>query len=536
MQRLPGQAGSVAMPKRFPLVTAPGFRSTTLALADPTVRSAVSDAAMINCYAELDPQDKQYWVEKRPGLATLASVAAAAGGGVGVGFDDVHSIPFAIFGTDLYFWYAGALTKILYAPNPLPLVAGRPATFLSLPQYSPGQANVIWSVNGWMWEATVNIGTSSWNYNNFNNFVNSGSPPWGSTLLCDGCAYLDGVIYVMDRTGAIWGSDLNSVSSWTATTVIQAGGRNDIPVALAQQLQYIIAFKSTSLRCFYDAGAAAQTSGVGSNLAWVEGADSYYGLANAGSLQLIDDTLLWLTNNDKGTPQIARMDGLQVRIVSTPPIERLLQNIKMGAFSAAPNATSNVVYSAGIKRGGHRFYVLTVPPAASSAQPFTIVYDMDQQLWSVWMSTGLSYWSAVCASAHADQDGLGSENPGVFTQDMTSGAFYVCDIDQVYPTDSGNFCTVDLYSPNADFGTRRRKQCQQAFWVADQTSGGVIQIRKSDDDYRSWSPFRRVRLDVKQPRITRWGTFRRRAINIRHQAATPFRIKAGEAQIDLGVD
>jgi hypothetical protein len=123
-----------------------------------------------------------------------------------------------------------------------------------------------------------------------------------------------------------------------------------------------------------------------------------------------------------------------------------------------------------------------------------------------------------------------------YAQDINSGAFYSLEIDQLYPTDSGVFCTVDLYSPNADFGTRRRKQCQQAFWVADQVSGSSMQIRKSDDDYRSWSPFRTIRLDVKQPRITRWGTFRRRAINIRHAAATPFRIKAGEAQLDLGVD
>lgn len=529
MQRLPGQAGSVAMPKRFPLVTAPGFRSTTLALSDPTVRSPVSDAAMINCYAELDPQDKQYWVEKRPGLATLTSVTAASAGGIGIGYNDGIPIPAVIFGTSLYYYSSsGSLVSVPYGGSDRPLVAGRAASFLGWPA-SPSLTDLLWAVNGSLW--ILQMPPAS--YVNIADVASS--VPW-SVPLCDGVVYLDTVTYVMDQAGNIWGSNAGSYSTWLATTVLEAGGRGDTPVALAQQLQYVIAFKSTSLRCFYDAGAAAQTSGVGSNLAWVEGADSYYGLANASSLQLIDDTLLWLTDNDKATPQIARMDGLQVRVVSTPQIERLLQQIKMSAFSAVPNATSNVVYSAGIKRGGHRFYVLTVPPAASSAQPFTIVYDMDQQLWSVWMSTGLSYWSAVCASAHADQSVSGSENPGVFMQDMTSGAFYVCDIDQVYPTDSGSFCTVDLYSPNADFGTRRRKQCQQAFWVADQTSGGVIQIRKSDDDYRSWSPFRRVRLDVEQPRITRWGTFRRRAINIRHQAATPFRIKAGEAQLDLGVD
>jgi hypothetical protein len=537
---MPGQARTVAAPARFPLVTAPGFRSTTLALADPTVRSPVSDSAMLNCYAELDPQDKQYWVEKRPGVATLASVAGAAAGGVGVTYGENNALqiipfPLAIFGTNLYYYSAGALVPVSQTGTGAGIIAGRAAQFLNVPFDATANYNVVWAANGALW-AIVDISLARISYENMTSLASgTGGVPW-TAALCDGCAYLDSTLYVMDQLGNIWGSNVGNIGTWVGTTVLQAGGRADTPVCLAQQLEYIIAFKSTSLRCFYDAGAAAQTSGVGSNLAWVEGADSYYGCANAGSVQLIDNTLLWLTNNDKGTPQIARMDALQVKVVSTPPIERLLQHIKMGLFSAKPNDVGNVVYSFGMKRGGHRFYGLTIPPAASSAGPFTVVYDLDQELWSIWTSPGQSYWSVVCTSAHADQDVPGSENPGVFAQDVSSGTFYVSDIDQVYPTDSGTYATVDLYSPNADFGTRRRKQCQQAFWVSDQVSGSSMQIRKSDDDYRSWSPFRTVRLDVKQPRITRWGTFRRRAINIRHAAATPFRIKAGEAQLDLGVD
>jgi hypothetical protein len=523
-QALP-QAPTVRVPKRFPLVARPGFRSTTIALTDPTVRSPVSDAALFNCYAELDPEDNQYWVEKRLGTSTLATASGNAGG-IGVGYTSAASYPFVIIGSTLYIWQGGVLTPVPYGGS-RPLVTGRLAKFVNLPFNNVAASFMAWAVNGSLWIIQIPFV--------YLNVADQASIPW-TVPLCDGCVYLDGVLYVMDQSGNIWGSASNNVSSWPATTVIQAGGRYDIPVALAQQLEYIIAFKSTSLRCFYNAGAAAQTSGVGSNLAWVEGADANFGCANAGSIQLIDQTIVWVTSNDSNTPQIARMDGLQVKIISTPPVERLLQTIKMGKFSAAPSANTNILYSNSIKRGGHRFYTLTVPSSAANKTPFTLAYDLDQELWYLWSSPGLTYWSVVGASAHADLDTGGSgTTPGLYAQDATSGAFYVIDTDQVYSTDSGAPCQVDIYTPGADMGTRRKKQLNAMYWVNDQVSGSYMQVRKSDDDYRSWSPFRNVSLNVVQPSLTRCGSFRRRALNIRHSAATPFRIKASDLQLDLGV-
>lgn len=529
------QAPSVRIPKRFPLVSKPGFRSTTFTLADPTVRSPVSDAAMINAYAELDPEDNLYWVEKRLGTITLTTSAGAAGGvGIGYGSTGVPvSLPVAIFGPNMYVWTGTTLSQVFYTgTHARPLVNGRLARFLQIPGTS---ANLLWAANNSLWMAVLSPGhlpAPSYGYSNAVDFITA--VPWTVNLV-DGVAYLDDVTYVMDVSGNIWGSNPDDVTTWPATTLIKAGGRADIPVCLAQQLEYVIAFKSTSYRCFYDAGSAAQTSGVGSNLAWVEGADGNFGCANAGSVQLIDNTLIWVTNNDKNTAQIARMDGLQMQIISTPPIERLLQTITMGAFSADPNAINHILYSAGIKRGGHRFYVLTVPPGAANKQPFTLVYDLDQQLWYPWTSNGLSYWSVTGVSAQADTLSSGLTTPlGAFAQDISSGALYLTDIDQVYPTDSGLPCQVDIYTPNTDMGTRRNKQVNAMYFMNDQVSGSVMYVRKSDNDYRSWSPLRKVKLSSENPSLTRCGTFKRRALNLRHNAATPFRIKATDVQVDIG--
>lgn len=514
------------VPKRFPLATRPGFRSTALALTDPTVLSPVSDAALINAYAELDPEDNQYWVEKRLGIVRLANAAGLAGG-VGVA---AAGFGLAIFGSNLWLYTAGALANVPYGGSTgNVLIPGRPAQFVDL--NPPGVApSSIWCANGGMWQTIAGHGhDSSGGYIAVQDAtLGTGGVPW-AVPLCDGCVMLDGIVYVMDQNGNIWGSNNNDFTTWLATTVELAGGRNDKPVALVQQLEYVIALKTTSLRCFYDAGAAAQTLGVGSNLAWVEGADANFGCANAGSVQLIDQSLLWLSCNDKATPQIVRMDGLQVQVVSTPVIERLLQQIPMATFKALPSATTNVVYSSGIKRGGHRFYVLTVLQVVEGATPFTLVYDLDQQLWYPWVSNGFPYWSVTSVAAHGDDT-----IAGAFAQDITSGMFYAADIDQVYPTDMGIPCQVDIYTPSTDVGTKRRKTLTAMYFQNDQVSGSVMYVRKTDDDYRSWSPFRRVSLSTDRPNLTRCGTFTKRALNLRHNAATPFRIKAADLQMDIG--
>lgn len=528
------QAPSVAIPKRFPLVTRPGFRSTTLKLVDPTIRSPVSDAAIFNAYAELDPEDNTYWVQKRPGTKTLTTQTGVAGG-VGIVFIPGFSgYPVFITGPNLYTWTSGAPVVVPYnGTHATPLIQGRTAQFVQIPPNNTvGFGHAVWAANGSLWSVGLNPGhipLPIYAYNNAIDFITGAGPPWASTPLCDGCVYLDTVLYVMDQSGAIWGSNSNDITTWVATTVIQAGGRSDFPVALVQQLEYIIALKTTSFRCFYNSGAAAQTSGVGSNLSWVEGADGNYGCSNAGSVQLIDQTLVWVTNNTQSTPQVVRMDGLQAQVISTPVVERLLQQMTMPAYSANPLITSNIIYSSALKRGGHRFYTMTVVTVAAGGTPFTLVYDLDQQLWYLWYSNGLPYWSVCSASAQGDV------NAGVYAQDISSGAFYLLDIDQIYPTDSGVPCQVDIYTPNSDLTVRRKKTLNQMLFVNDQVSGSKMLVRKSDNDYRSWSPFREVSLSVQQPSLTRCGTFRRRALNLRHQAATPFRIKASDVQLDIGV-
>ena len=71
-------------------------------------------------------------------------------------------------------------------------------------------------------------------------------------------------------------------------------------------------------------------------------------------------------------------------------------------------------------------------------------------------------------------------------------------------------------------------------FVADQTAGSTLMVRKTDDDYQTWSNPRMVDLGTHRPRLISNGSFRRRAYHFRHACNTALRIKAVELQLDIG--
>jgi hypothetical protein len=96
--------------------------------------------------------------------------------------------------------------------------------------------------------------------------------------------------------------------------------------------------------------------------------------------------------------------------------------------------------------------------------------------------------------------------------------------------------TVDLYTPNFDGGVRRKKQLNFMEFVGDQTPGSTLQVRVNDLDYKAdaWTGFRSVDLSVERAFLESCGSFRRRAVHIRHQCDTRMRLQAIELQLDLG--
>ena len=437
----------------------------------------LKDAKLVNAYAE-KMADGSYQVYKRAGLSAI--ITDKTGNGYGT-YNWLNNI-YAIFGTTLY-KDGTSLGTVDGTGGVYCFVTTRGAT----PRLVMGNG-----VKAYTYEAAAGL----------LQITDVDFP----TAFVKGWAYLDATLYVMDSSGNIWGSDLNNPTSWTALNKIVAQVESDAGVALAKQLVYVIAFKQWSTEVFYDAA-----NSTGSPLGTVQGAKINYGCASADSIQEIDGILLWVSTNRTGTVQVLAMDGLKALPISTKPIERLLEK--------SVNFSTETVFSWQLNDDGHRFYVLTFKTA-----DLTIVYDITEKMWYEWDTAGV-YFPIVSSTYDATLNHI--------VQGETDGNLYY--MGREYTTDTNVTITVDIVTPNFDGGVRQRKVLNFLEIIGDQVKGSLLKIRKSDDDYQTWSNFRTVDLSKKRPFLTNCGTFYRRVYNFRHESNTRMRLQAAEMQIDLGV-
>jgi hypothetical protein len=454
------------LPQRLPLVIVPGNRDTT----------AGKDAKLVNGYVE-KVDESSFQLYKRPGYV---STGVSHGAGAAAGLYNWKGDLYGVWGTALY--KNGSVIGTVDSSN------GRyqfnQTAGLSI---SVDRLYLSNGVHGYTWDGTT-----------FAQIIDANYP----ATTVKGSAYLDGTLYVMDTTGAIWGSSLNNPTTWSALNKIVAQIEPDLGVTISKQLIYVVAFKQWSVEFFYDAAASS-----GSPLLPVPASRLNYGCASAGTLAEFDGTLIWVATNRVGGRQVISVTDMRAKPVSSKPVERLLNSADLTGALAS-------VY----KGMGHEFYILTMPAAN-----LTLVYDMVEGAWAQWTTAAGGYVPLV------DTATLGATTVG---QTSTSSLTYTMSTD--YTTDDGIVFPVDLVTPNFDGGTRQLKFLTSMEFSADQTPGSLLQVRVSDDDYQTWTNFRPVNLGLKRPMLWDCGSFRRRAFHFRHQCPVPLRIQSVDLQIVPG--
>ena len=473
------QAQTVDIPKRLPLVISPENRNTT----------PDKDAKLVNGYMER-AGDGTYWLYKRMGLGNTSQPPGGAANGYGVfnWLGDVYSI----FGNKLY-------KNGVAVAGTVDTTGGVYRFNSCLALFTPNVKKMVFQngVKGYCYDAA----------NGIVEITNVNFPPkqTPALTLVKGWAYLDSVLYVGDTSGGVWGSGPDDPLTWAGANVIYAAIEADALIGISKQLVYVIAFKQRSTEVFYD-----QKNATGSALGAVQGAKVNYGCVTIDSVVYIDGILIWVCTNESSATQVIMMEGLKAQIISTPAIERLLDE---GDFTTT--------YSFLHKDIGHRFYILTLKNSN-----ITLVYDIESHMWSQWTDVNGNYFPFVASTYTTAMDHV--------LQHESNGKLY--HMDQDYTTDDGSIITVDIVTPNYDGDTNRRKQLNVMKFIADQTTGSVLQVRKNDEDYSldKWSNFRKVDLSQKQPMLTNNGSFVRRAYHFRHQSQTKLRIKAVELQLDIG--
>ena len=437
--------------------------------------STSKDAKLVNCYMEA--KGKTVYVYKRAGTLAAFSHGASAGMGCYNWKGDVYSI----FGGYLYKGNGGYIGSVMDT-------TGGVYSF----NQSLGPTNYMVmqnGVNGYTYDGTTLAQIADADY------------PVASVK---GISYLDQTTYVMTAKAAIQGSAIANPTSWDPLNVLTAQIEPDGGIAIAKQLVYVVAFKQWSTELFYDAANA-----TGSPLATVQGAKVNYGCLSADTVQDIDGKLFWVATNRNSSPQVLMMEKVSAEVISDHPMDRLLTNAK----------TSDTFYSFSFKDAGHQFYVLT-----DKTLNITMVYDVAEKVWSQWTDASGNYLPFVSSTFDASGNRL--------WQHESDGHMYYAS--KSYLTDNGTIITADIYTPNFDGGTSKRKHLNRLFFVGDQVTGSILQVRVSDDDYQTWTNFRSVDLGVKRPYLDRCGSFYKRAFHLRHAKATAFRLSAMEHQIELG--
>jgi len=471
------QAETVALPKRLPLIIEPENRD----------ESSLKDARLLNAYVEKSPATDEYWIYKRPGLEQTGATKSGAGLGVYNWNGDIY----AIFGTTLY--KNGANIGTISATGGVYHFSSSLGTTPRL-QLSNG-------VTAYNWDDSTLVQIAEDNFPG-NTYATAG---------VKGVVYLDGSTFVLDAASYIHGSDtpagLNRPDLWTdVLNLLGAQIEPDRGVFLAKQLVYVLALKEWSTEVFYNAQNA-----VGAlTLSPVQGAKINYGCVSADSVQEIDGHLMWLSTNRSSSVQVVLVQALKATVVSTKAIDRLLGE-----------ADFTSVASFVVKYEGHLFYGVTL-----KNNNITLVYDLVDKKWAQWTDENGDYFPIVSSTFSGTHNRI--------LQHESNGKLY--DFDQSHFSDDGEVITVDIYTPNFDGGTRRRKQLNTMEFIGDQTAGSYLQVRTNDSDYdpNRWTNFRTVDMSVLRPRLANCGTFSRRAFHLRHTANTRLRIQAVELQMDIG--
>ncbi|MGH7744180.1 MAG: hypothetical protein ACREQ5_05085 [Candidatus Dormibacteria bacterium] len=429
------------------------------------------DSRLLNGYLEKIGAD--VYAYKRPGYSSITALS-----GNGLGLKNWQGDIYSIFGTTLY--KNGISVGTVNGSSPY--------TFNS----NLGTTNHLFLKNL----------THAYQYDTGGGLVAiAGGYP---AVTIPGSAFLDGTVYVMQANAAILGSDINDLTTWGALNTIIAQMEPDSGVFISKQIAYVVAMKQWTTEVFFDAG-----NPTGSPLQSAQGAQVTYGCRAAGSVQTVEGALAWISSTRTGSIGVVWMEGVKAELVSTAPIERLLQQ-----------ADFTTVWSWNMKIAGHIFYGVTLKNSN-----LTLVYDRTTNTWFRWTDTNGNYWPFVDSTYDSLQQ--------VLIQHETNGNIYK--VEATTFLDAGQSIPFDLYTPNFDGGNHLKKTLVRMDFLADQASTGTLSVRVSDDDYQTWTNFRTVDLGTKRPNLRDCGTFRKRAFHFHYTSNTPLRLKSVDMNIIQGV-
>jgi len=172
---------------------------------------------------------------------------------------------------------------------------------------------------------------------------------------CTTVAYINGRFLVNDPTvaGKFWWSDLNDGESWGSASFATAQSLDGPVQKIIVDKNDIFLFGDIRSEVWYNSGDVDFTF---ERFEWIES-----GIAAAGTATLFDNSVAWLSQNNRGALQVVKIgEGYTPSVISTPEISRQWEGY----------STISDAFAYSYQMDGHEFYVLTFPTGNA-----TWVYD-----------------------------------------------------------------------------------------------------------------------------------------------------------------
>jgi hypothetical protein len=319
---------------------------------------------------------------------------------------------------------------------------------------------------------------------------------------------LDSYIFIHEtNTDKIWNTETLQPTKIYSDAYISAETHPDKLTTISRYQNNIVGHGDSTTEFFYDAANA-----TGSPLSRNDQISNQFGCAAALSVLRIDNTTCWVARSQMGGFCVVTLDGYTPKVISTEPIEKIL-NAEGSSMSSA--------YAWKVRIHGHIFYVLNL-----TSQNRTLVYDFREGEWHEWSET-------VSAAANKTQIYSATDADGTIkVQHLTDGKLYL--LSQSTYQDNGTAISFKYVSPLFDAGTLKRKFMSRLELAGDVQSAGDVSVRYSDDDYSTWSTARTISMTGIHQYLVRLGSFRRRAFELTHTANYPLRLEAMEFELELG--
>jgi hypothetical protein len=464
-------------PKPLPLVAPIGARYDSL----------IVDSRIINGYVEKG-QDGALHVYKRPGFNSIYDGPAGVGRGIHTWRNSIYYVKEDKLYKDNVALAGNVENSGFYSFTSTQ--GTPPSLFLT----NGTSAFAVVDGSGTVTDVTGTMHTS-------------GGGPMTEKWVAD-CTYLRGYLIVFSLDSTLHTSAPNDTSSWPALQYIGVDLEPDEPVALHKQLFSVLAIKEFYTEVFYITENEAILSPI-------PGGKINFGCVDGRTLSECGGDVAWVGRTREGSVAVIFVSDLRAQVISTPPIERILQNADY----------SQDVFSWSIKVDGHRFYGLGI-----QASNICLVYDFTSGFWSQWTDADGDYLPFAGST-------IGLDNSVLF-QHANNGNLYnfkgSFSGDTLIPFgDIVPFC-MDIYTPNFDGGTRRTKTLTKLAVMADRRDNATLDMWYSDDDYQTWKYGGQVDLGSDDPFWADLGSFKRRAFRFSQTVNAPLRIQAIEAYLDVG--